>query len=72
MSVMVDYHNPDISKVRCRIDGNGVHTICNLVALRSYVGFAMSRTLVRSFLSSGMDVYTRKLRRGLTIQIFEL
>lgn len=72
MSVMVDYHNPDISKVRCRLDGDGVHAICNLNSLRSYVGFALSRSLTRSFLTSGQDVYTRKLRRGLTVQIFEI
>lgn len=69
---MVGYHNPDIRKVRCRIDGDGVHAICNLNMLRSYVGFALSRSLARSFLTSGQDVYTRKLRRGLTVQIFEV
>lgn len=69
---MVALHNPDISKVRCRLDGDGVHVICNLNTLRSHVGFAMSRSLTRSFLTSGQDVYTRKLRRGLIVQIFEI
>lgn len=64
---MVDYHNPDISKVRCRLDGDGVHTICNMKALRS-----LSRSLSLGFIRSGKDVYTRRLRRGLVVQIFEI
>lgn len=69
---MVDYHNPDISRVRCRLDGVGVHVICNLNTLRSHVGYSLYRNLSLQFIRSGKDVYTRRLRRGLTVQIFEV
>lgn len=49
-----------------------IHKLVRLDKLNLFVGIPMQKRLIRAFISSGMDVYTKKLRSGLKIEIFEI
>lgn len=62
-------------RVRVRIDGqvkgNHYHVITNLNGLLDFVGYAMQKRMFREFMNCGKDKYTKRLRRGIKIEIFE-
>lgn len=64
-----------MQRVRVSIDGNlngnPIHCITNLNGLLDLVCYAMQKRMYRVFLSCKEVKYTKKLRRGLKIEIFE-
>lgn len=63
------------SRIRVRIDGvidgNPVHVITNLNGLLSFVGYPMQKRLYRAFEQCKSNKYSKRLRRGVRIEIFE-
>lgn len=65
-----------LKNVRVRISSYGehpyVHILKNVDSLIPLFGVELGLSLLNGFKSSGLDVYTRCLRRGLKIEIFEI
>lgn len=67
------YKQGYLKNVRVRIDdGKTIHIITNCNELIPFFGVELGLSLLNGFINCGQDKYTRRLRRGLKIEIFEI